>query len=123
MQDGYANMIQNAKIKHIKNNNTHFAIKKPKKTSTTQGKKPTPTKHAYKTSAHAQSFNMQAKAHQYLMQYTCKPGQRRLPTETHQKPNFLKQKNSQPIFLKQKMDQSDSCGFSSQLRVFLKTLL
>ena len=36
---------------------------------------------------------------------------------------FLKQKNSQPIFLKQKMDQSDSCGFSSQLRVFLKTLL
>ena len=37
--------------------------------------------------------------------------------------NFLKQKISQPIFLKQKMDQSDSCGFSSQLRVFLKTLL
>jgi len=46
-------------------------------------------------------------------------GNRKIPETNF----FLKQKNSQPILFKKNLDQSDSCGFSSQLRVFLKTLL
>ena len=52
VHNAYQNTVQSAKVKQTnKKCNTNLVIASPKKQATTQGKTPTPTKHAYKTSA------------------------------------------------------------------------
>ena len=102
------------KYNNAKNYITDLSITSQKRKTTTQVKVQTMKKSADKTSAHAQSYNLRAKVHQYqtirLQTWPNATTNRNVPKLQ----KFLKQKNSQSIFKNKKMDQSDLRCFSTR---------
>ena len=75
--DTYKYRLKMPKHNNVKNWLFWFGNFRTIRNSKNSEENPTWTKHSYKTIAHAQSCNTQAKVHQHPMKCTRKPGQRR----------------------------------------------
>ena len=109
--DTYKYRLKMPKHNNVKNWLFWFDNFRTIRNSKNSEENPTWTKHLYKTIAHAQSCNTQAKVYEHPMKCTHKPGQRRVLSTTSFLTNYEFVTVIQSNFLNKTFDQSDSRDF------------